>query len=319
MKNLFDYATKELSQDAFLRWLFESWKDEEIKPVVKSLLKEFCNLDEEIEEIKTTAQEEYIDIKVQINTISKRKTFLFIEDKTFSSEHKQLKTYDTYIDKISGEKHKVFYKTNKLSDDDMNGVAEANKTNGSVKWKMYDIHKIVQLFEKHAPYKNLILKDYLGHLQKIKCMLENTEKPTTNDSKLDFVKWEAYFNNVIIAKLGKNGYKAESWKAGPYPYVCLVIRKEGFTEKAPYLEVRSRDCLDNNFVGRILLYNVARDDNKFSILKGNIENTTIFKIQNYKQQIGITKEDKKVITDEDFVIQVEKCAEEFLEIMKDWQ
>ena len=24
MKNLFDYATKELSQDAFLRWLFEN-------------------------------------------------------------------------------------------------------------------------------------------------------------------------------------------------------------------------------------------------------------------------------------------------------
>ena len=27
MKNLFDYATKELSQDAFLRWLFESGFD----------------------------------------------------------------------------------------------------------------------------------------------------------------------------------------------------------------------------------------------------------------------------------------------------
>ena len=25
MKNLFDYATKELSQDAFLRWLFENY------------------------------------------------------------------------------------------------------------------------------------------------------------------------------------------------------------------------------------------------------------------------------------------------------
>ncbi len=26
IKNLFNYATKELSQDAFLRWLFENYK-----------------------------------------------------------------------------------------------------------------------------------------------------------------------------------------------------------------------------------------------------------------------------------------------------
>ena len=31
-KNLFDYATKELSQDAFILWLFDSWNsDNEIE------------------------------------------------------------------------------------------------------------------------------------------------------------------------------------------------------------------------------------------------------------------------------------------------
>ena len=31
MKNIFDYATRELSQDAFLRWLFENFDDTELK------------------------------------------------------------------------------------------------------------------------------------------------------------------------------------------------------------------------------------------------------------------------------------------------
>ena len=41
MKNLFDYATKELSQDAFLCWLFESWEDADLKEVAFGLLRKF--------------------------------------------------------------------------------------------------------------------------------------------------------------------------------------------------------------------------------------------------------------------------------------
>ena len=39
MKNLFDYAKKELSQDAFLSWLFASWDDLTCKGPVMSLFK----------------------------------------------------------------------------------------------------------------------------------------------------------------------------------------------------------------------------------------------------------------------------------------
>ena len=41
MENLFDYATKELSQDAFLRWLFESWNEDiECGIIARKILKE---------------------------------------------------------------------------------------------------------------------------------------------------------------------------------------------------------------------------------------------------------------------------------------
>jgi hypothetical protein len=37
MKNLSNYATKELSQDAFLRWLFESLREPERDALVKNV------------------------------------------------------------------------------------------------------------------------------------------------------------------------------------------------------------------------------------------------------------------------------------------
>ena len=43
MKNLFDYATKELSQDAFLRWLFENYncENESVKNAFRKLFDSF--------------------------------------------------------------------------------------------------------------------------------------------------------------------------------------------------------------------------------------------------------------------------------------
>ena len=43
MENLFDYATKELSQDAFLRWLFENYncENESVKNAFRKLFDSF--------------------------------------------------------------------------------------------------------------------------------------------------------------------------------------------------------------------------------------------------------------------------------------
>ena len=43
MKNLFDYATKELSQDAFLRWLFENYncEDKDVCDASRELIMNF--------------------------------------------------------------------------------------------------------------------------------------------------------------------------------------------------------------------------------------------------------------------------------------
>lgn len=41
MKNLFDYATKELSQDSFLRRFFENYDDDQIGPIVVDFINYF--------------------------------------------------------------------------------------------------------------------------------------------------------------------------------------------------------------------------------------------------------------------------------------
>ena len=292
MKNLFDYATKELSQDAFLRWLFENYncEDEDVCLQAKKLIGSFLGIDnlevEEITELKTYSQWKKVDILLRFKYGDKL-FCIAIEDKTFTEEHEQLKNYNAsleeYVNCLKKEYgnyniviKKVFYKTAKLSN------------------------------------------DYIKHIQDVFSACHTIEKPNKNESSIDFIKWESYFNNAIVPCLNKNGYQVGVWKAGPYPYICLVIKKLGFSEEAPYLEIRSRDCLEDNFMARILLYGVKRDAEKFSILKENIKNYTSFIYQNYKQQIGETPEGLKATTGEEFIALVEKFAEEFLVVMKDW-
>ncbi|MCQ2478488.1 MAG: hypothetical protein MJ091_04665 [Clostridia bacterium] len=99
MKNLFDYATKELSQDAFLRWLFENFDCEDnlsLKEASQQVLKKLCKIcDEEIIEVKTYSQWHKVDIFTVIKT-DKRIIALFIEDKVFSGEHNQLSRYNEF-------------------------------------------------------------------------------------------------------------------------------------------------------------------------------------------------------------------------------
>lgn len=120
MKNIFDYATRELSQDAFLRWLFENFDDTELKYAAGDLLNEFCAIDiQDIKDVNTTAQWCNIDISVWITLKDNSKAALFIEDKTYSEEHNQLDNYDNRISRCENEYariYKIFYKTDIITD-----------------------------------------------------------------------------------------------------------------------------------------------------------------------------------------------------------
>ena len=100
MKNLFDYATKELSQDAFLLWLFDNWREEDLVEPIMDMFHAFgVKLSyEEITNISVFKQISKIDVSVVIENIHDRPILLIIEDKTDSNAHdNQLLKYDSHI------------------------------------------------------------------------------------------------------------------------------------------------------------------------------------------------------------------------------
>lgn len=331
MKNIFDYATKELSQDAFLRWLFENHDDAEIGGVANRLLSKLCSFrdDERVQSLETSAQVYKIDISVWMTTTLGRKIALFIEDKTFSNEHSQLKVYDNYIDGIKDcEIHKVFYKTNVIGGEELKRIHEANEHN-KVDWDIYDIKDIYSFFEEYTDYPNLIVSQYVAHLKAIYTSVTNTEMPKSNNTTTDFLAWQAYYINTVLPKLsGKERFHYWANKAGQYPYVNLGLKKAA-NKSIPYLEVRSRDCCDGQFVIRFLCYGMPLEDiSQQKALMEKLQSISEWdckgivmhkrgKEDYYPKQIGVAR--KECRSSEEFIKWVNYFAEQYLKLMEDWK
>ena len=106
-KNLFDYATKELSQDAFILWLFDSWNsDNEIERTTSRKFIQFISgvgENENIQSVWIKPQWYRMDVSCFI-TMGNREVAIFIEDKVTSSEHNQLQKHMIQSAILSREK-----------------------------------------------------------------------------------------------------------------------------------------------------------------------------------------------------------------------
>lgn len=330
MKNLFDYATKELSQDAFLRWLFENHDDPEIGEISNQLLGKFCGFHdgEKVQSLETVAQWCKIDISVWITTTLGRKIALFIEDKTFSNEHSQLRVYDNHIDGVKEhEIYKVFYKTDLIEGEEKSRISAAKG------WIPFDIKEIYSFWSIYQNADNIILSQYAKHIKKIYEAVTNVQKPTTNNNEIDFLAWKAYFINTVLPNVfNKGSCHVAVFRAGQYPYVCLSFTKRGYGEKQgiPYLEIQSRDCRDNHFKARILCYGIGKEDiSQQQVLIENIKLHNEWECKNIitrkkgqedyiPKQVGFSRDGLLATTDEEFITLVEKYIEYYLQVMKDW-
>ena len=199
LKNLFDYAPKELSQDGFLRWLFENYNcdDSQIKFTCNKLLSEFIGLGHPIEQIDylvTYGQMWHIDILIDFVAEGKR-YLVAIEDKVSSNEHNnQLQTYrkklsnkdnlNCLLELENGHKEEnhiqlpdkyedvafIYYKINKISyKNEFEKSCELKNVTASG-WKKYEIGDIDELLTKNInirAIKNEILSDYINHIHYI--------------------------------------------------------------------------------------------------------------------------------------------------------
>lgn len=99
--NIFDFATSELSQDAFICWCLNwlNYEDSELRALAVDLLKEFGEEDvSDNQEIIIKRQFNKIDILVVLKGLNR---VYIIEDKVNSSERKkQLEKYETKINEL---------------------------------------------------------------------------------------------------------------------------------------------------------------------------------------------------------------------------
>lgn len=217
MKNLFDYATKELSQDAFLRWLFENYdcENEKVREIAYGLINFLTGLsikDNEITDLKTYAQKKRIDVLVEFN-YNGTLCVIAIEDKVFASEHNQLEDYNKALNeeykRIDNVKvFKTFFKTD-LKEYCENDI-EACKKYG---WKCFFIEEINELFNKYPCKTNSeILDFYIEHIHSLyNDLTKISSKPIKEWEKINF---KTYFQQkfVDVYKPSKNKkYELNHW------------------------------------------------------------------------------------------------------------
>ena len=331
MKNLFDYATKELSQDAFLRWLFENYdcEDKDVWDASRELIMNFLGntkySGEDIAELWTLSQDHKADITMWIKMKDSYTFGIVIEDKTFSNEHDQLARYKKIFEnnkwwqENTRERKYIFYKTGKINEWEQDIINE----NG---WIEYSFDKIYELWNKYTNSSNLILSSYAKHIVDLYKKKNNIIKPI--EKQTDNTLWESFFENVIKPKFQDyNPWTGLSF--GRYAYICFRIPGFNFPG-APYLEVRNRDCFDNKFQTRILTYGM--DNNKQNTLneddckkirqeiRDSIKNIgKIFKANNgikQNKQLGVSDVTLNVDDVNSFVLILEKHLFVFKEIIE---
>jgi len=313
-KNLFEFATKELSQDAFLRWLFENWNSDQndVRLTSRTLITEVFGTEinfDKVVEFKTRAQERKIDLVINFKAEDVQYTII-IEDKTYTMSHDdQLNIYKSYVDK----KYKdnlvkfVYYKSNIISNDERLDVEK----NG---WEVFDINRINGIFSDSFIYpKNNILCDYVEHIAKLYNDL--TQELPMNVSDWNMNHWVNFYynNNLKIPEkiaFGYNNYRGQ--------YIYLVFNIKEMWQKNPYGEIRSRDFTrDSKFTLRILMYDTEQEYlNKYlNEWKAKFGSSELFMLQNYKQQLAISLNSDEVYNKKDLEKNLQKYIDEYARLM----
>ncbi len=207
MKNLFEYATKELSQDAFLMWFLESWNEPDVGEHVTRFLESVTGLSIGhgiLTRLKTHAQVNHIDVTCDF-WIGDEQHLLIIEDKTGSSEHgNQLDRYTESIARWkneSNETHKnvylLYYKTSYLDESEARRVKDAVGYQGK-KWLIWDLKTINEFFSK-VKSNSVILNQYIEHVRKIQTDLESVSDLPIRE--WSFRNWEGYFRKKLLERI----------------------------------------------------------------------------------------------------------------------
>ena len=221
--NIFKFATKELSQDAFLCWSI-NWLNENPDNTLYQYGKEMLDLflgDEKKEkycDVKILRQYEKIDVLVMFKDENGSSHALIIEDKTNTSEHdNQMKKYENKLnDKLKSDDsiksyvnakiHLAYVKTGIMYDYDLRMVVKGAE--------VVDLDMLLEVVSKHAK-KGIseILADFDEYISGIKQHREElitSIKGENYQSALHDYYGQFCFMDEIFSKRSK-GTKVGKW------------------------------------------------------------------------------------------------------------
>lgn len=194
--NIFKYATKELSQDAFIFWLLDhanpKYKDvnQNLKKCALNLISEFFKLENKImpeifSTFKLKKQYENIDIYLKINNFS-----IIIEDKTETRAHgNQLVKYKSIIGAKVGEENvlAIYFKTH----DQSNYNKELKE--GFKIFTRQDLLRVLNTIEESA---SDIFYDFRSYIQDIEHEVSEFQSiEVSNWEKKNWIGFYKYLQN----------------------------------------------------------------------------------------------------------------------------
>ena len=239
--NIFDYATSELSQDAFLAWLIQ-WADKGCQKFdsslhacatsfVQALLGEKpCS----IETVEVKTQWKNIDVCASVNQdVYDQEYFIIIEDKKGTEEHSdQLNRYldivkteynNLEIDKIKP----VYFKMEEQGD--YSKVEEAE----FVRFPRSDMLSILEgyISSTEQPNQNDIIVDYYNNLKDLDEKIESYKKKPLDDWY--WYSWQGFYS-ALQEKIEKAHWGYVSNPSGGFLGFWWPVKEKEFNGKKYY-------------------------------------------------------------------------------------
>lgn len=239
VKNIFDYASKELSMDSMVSWILGNYDCDNlvISEFSLRLFAKFSGLKTlpgDITNVEVLSQYGKVDVLV-LYKYKNRNHILVIEDKTDSFLHDQLEKYETAIEqRIKNAKegtgffqaipHYIFFKLNRnvyYGEEQKKELDELNKNKDWARIYLDDFYKLTTVTsESH----NDVFDSYIDY---IKCLYDMYYifSPSFY-SKWDNRAYEIYMNEVVIKEFKSNGWEAwsEYYKGiGAYTWLSSKI------------------------------------------------------------------------------------------------
>lgn len=193
--NLFNYATSELSQDAFLLWLLEwanpsnSEYDPELHLTSKVFLRRIIDVDDkfDIKSVVCKKQQYHIDVLAIVNN----EIAVIIEDKINTQEHgNQIARYRQQLETALGSQYDikcVYLKTGNEC------LTNLRKNADSGNFKIFMRRDLLRILEK-SDSDNVILRDFVSRIKFIEeCTNQYKSKPYHEWMHIG-VAWQGFYS-----------------------------------------------------------------------------------------------------------------------------